>query len=476
MPVFAGSELTCLRGDRLVFTGLDFSIAPGEALVLLGPNGSGKSSLLRVMAGLLRPFRGRLSWDGVPVADDPDGHRARVHYVGHLDAVKPVLSAVENLSFWARLGGAADPRASALAALERLGVPHIANVPGRYLSAGQKRRLNLARVLAAPARLWLLDEPTVALDRAAIMRRDDIQAFATGNARLTHGPEGGLIAGKLRIMQARLKMGGTTAANPVPRIEYEEVGIRAAEQPVSRPPRIQPFRLDLELSAPDEVMLEGIGLHSEWRGALAVRGTTVAPALTGRLDLVRGTYEFSGRDFDLDRGQIILRGETPPDPILDIVASHTLDGITVNIEIKGTARRPEVVFNSTPRLPQEEVLSRLLFGASVPNLSATEAVQLGAALAALQGGNPDLNIIGRVGKAVGIDRLRVMPGDRRKGIGTTFSGGKYITDKVYLEVATDGRGYTATLVEIDLTRTLSLLSQIATLGSTDVSLKWSRDY
>lgn len=315
-----------------------------------------------------------------------------------------------------------------------------------------------------------------ALDRAAIMRRDDIQAFATGNARLTHGPEGGLIAGKLRITQARLKMGSSTAANPVPRIEYEEVGIRTVEQPVSRPPRIQPFRLDLELTAPDEVMLEGIGLHSEWRGALAVRGTTVAPALAGRLDLVRGTYEFSGRDFDLDRGQIILRGETPPDPILDIVASHTLDGITVNIEIKGTARRPEVIFTSTPRLPQEEVLSRLLFGASVPNLSATEAVQLGTALAALQGGNPDFNIIGRFGKAVGIDRLRVMPGDRRKGIGTTFSGGKYITDKVYLEVATDGRGYTATLVEIDLTRTLSLLSQVATLGSTDVSLKWSRDY
>ncbi len=186
MPVFAGSELTCLRGDRLVFTGLDFSIAPGEALVLLGPNGSGKSSLLRVMAGLLRPFRGRLSWDGVPVADDPDGHRARVLYVGHLDAVKPVLSAVENLSFWARLGGAADPRASALAALERLGVPHIANVPGRYLSAGQKRRLNLARVLAAPARLWLLDEPTVALDRAAIALFEGIIA--------DHRAGGGMVA------------------------------------------------------------------------------------------------------------------------------------------------------------------------------------------------------------------------------------------------------------------------------------------
>lgn len=342
--------------------------------------------------------------------------------------------------------------------------------------AGRIGRVNATGWLELSAERGFPADVQLTLDRAAIMRRDDIQALATGNARLTHGPEGGLIAGKLRITQARLKMGGTTSANPVPRIAYEEVGVRTVHQPAARPPVLKPFRLDLELNAPDEVMLEGIGLHSEWRGTLAVRGTSLTPSLTGRLDLVRGTYEFSGRDFDLDRGQIILRGETPPDPILDIVASHTLDGITVNIEIKGTARRPEVIFTSTPRLPQEEVLSRLLFGASVPNLSATEAVQLGTALAALQGGNPDLNIIGRVGKAVGIDRLRVMPGDRRKGIGTTFSGGKYITDKVYLEVATDGRGYTATLVEIDLTRTLSLLSQVATLGSTDVSLKWSRDY
>jgi len=186
MPVFAGSELTCLRGDRLVFTGLDFRIGPGEALVLLGPNGSGKSSLLRVMAGLLKPFRGELSWDGVPVSEDPDGHRAKIHYVGHLDAVKPVLSAVENLTFWANLGGAADPRASALKALDRLGVPHIANVPGRYLSAGQKRRLNLARIIAAPAALWLLDEPTVALDRAAIALFEEIIA--------EHRAGGGMVA------------------------------------------------------------------------------------------------------------------------------------------------------------------------------------------------------------------------------------------------------------------------------------------
>lgn len=186
MPVFAGSSLTCLRGERLVFTRLDFRIADGEALLLLGPNGSGKSSLLRVMAGLLRPFRGSLSWDGVSTRDDPDRHHGQTQYVGHLDAVKPALTAVENLSFWAAMAGVADPKARAMAALERLGVPHIAELPGRYLSAGQKRRLALARILAAPAPLWLLDEPTVALDRAAVRLLEDIIA--------EHRATGGMVA------------------------------------------------------------------------------------------------------------------------------------------------------------------------------------------------------------------------------------------------------------------------------------------
>lgn len=168
MSLFAGTRLTCLRGDRLVFCDLDFAVPAGGALVLVGPNGSGKSSLLRLMAGLLRPFAGTLTWNGAPIAADPDAHRTRLHYVGHLDAVKPVLSARDNLAFWAALAGVPDPRGAALAALERLGVAHVAEVPGRYLSAGQKRRLNLARVLAAPVPLWLLDEPTVALDRAGI--------------------------------------------------------------------------------------------------------------------------------------------------------------------------------------------------------------------------------------------------------------------------------------------------------------------
>ena len=165
---FAGTDLACLRGSRMVFVGLDFALQPGGALLLLGPNGSGKSSLLRLMAGLLRPFRGDMTWRGISLKAEPDALRGHVHYVGHADAVKPVLTAVENLKFWAAMDGQPDPQNTAAQALATLGVPHIADTPGRFLSAGQKRRLNLARVLAAPAPLWLLDEPTVALDKAGV--------------------------------------------------------------------------------------------------------------------------------------------------------------------------------------------------------------------------------------------------------------------------------------------------------------------
>lgn len=168
MSALTGSALTCVRGDRLVFRDLDFGVEAGQALVLVGANGSGKSSLLRIMAGLLRPFAGTLAWAGQPVAEDREAHARRLHYVGHADAVKPVLSVRDNLMFWSALSGSAAPAADAAAALERLGLASLAAVPGRYLSAGQRRRLNLARILAVPRPIWLLDEPTVALDRGAV--------------------------------------------------------------------------------------------------------------------------------------------------------------------------------------------------------------------------------------------------------------------------------------------------------------------
>ena len=152
-------RVSCLRGERLVLDQVGFGVEAGGALVLLGPNGAGKSTLLRVLAGLARLDGGRITFD------DTEDYAGCAAYLGHLDAIKPALSALENLRFAARIGGGDPGAALAAAGLERL-----AALPARMLSAGQKRRLALARLSLLGAPLWLLDEPSVGLDSAAVER------------------------------------------------------------------------------------------------------------------------------------------------------------------------------------------------------------------------------------------------------------------------------------------------------------------
>jgi heme exporter protein A len=155
--------LAAFRGERLVFAGLSFAVPAGGALVLTGPNGSGKSTLLRLLAGLARPEAGRLLWDGADTLADLPAHAARLRYLGHQDAVKPGLTVAENLQFW----GGGDAVRRTLAAVDLL---RLADLPARMLSAGQKRRLAIARLVLTPAPLWLLDEPTLGLDAASVAR------------------------------------------------------------------------------------------------------------------------------------------------------------------------------------------------------------------------------------------------------------------------------------------------------------------
>jgi heme exporter protein A len=200
MMRLSAADLTCRRGGRALFSSLDFSLAAGEALVVTGRNGSGKSSLLRLVAGLLRPDGGRISFQG----GDPElGIAEQAHYLGHNDALKPSLTAGENLRFWSTwLGPAENPPD---AALGRLGLQDLAGLPAAYLSAGQKRRLSLARLLTVHRPLWLLDEPTAALDAEGQARLADLMQ--------AHLARGGLILtaahGDIGLTNAReLKLGG----------------------------------------------------------------------------------------------------------------------------------------------------------------------------------------------------------------------------------------------------------------------------
>lgn len=197
-----GRDLVCVRGGREVFSGLGFRVCAGEALVLTGPNGAGKTSLLRMIAGLLRPAAGRIELAG---GEAELGVAEQAHYLGHQDALKPSLTVRENLQFWARyLGGSDEALAGALTAV---GLEELADLPAGYLSAGQRRRLSLARLLAVPRWLWLLDEPTAALDLAAQERLTALMREHLGGRGIiivaTHGPLGLDTAQNLRLGAVR---------------------------------------------------------------------------------------------------------------------------------------------------------------------------------------------------------------------------------------------------------------------------------
>jgi heme exporter protein A len=184
----SASNLGCVRGSREVFRNVNFNVSSGRALAVLGPNGAGKSSLLRLIAGLLPAASGRIDLEGgEPDLTIPE----QAHYLGHQDALKPSLSVAENLNFWARyLGGFA----ALTDALEAVGLAAIRDLPAGYLSAGQRRRLSLARLVAVRRPIWLLDEAAAALDQAAQARLIELMRthLAGGGVILaaTHAPLG----------------------------------------------------------------------------------------------------------------------------------------------------------------------------------------------------------------------------------------------------------------------------------------------
>lgn len=151
------------RGGELLFSGLHFAVSSGEALVVTGPNGSGKSTLLRIIAGLLVEAEGMLRLEGAPATFE--GLTAAAHYLGHLNAMKPVLSVDENLHFWQSFNGRGQY--SIAEALEHVSLGEIGHLPFGYLSTGQKRRVSIARLLVSDRPVWLLDEPTAGLDKAS---------------------------------------------------------------------------------------------------------------------------------------------------------------------------------------------------------------------------------------------------------------------------------------------------------------------
>jgi translocation and assembly module TamB len=314
------------------------------------------------------------------------------------------------------------------------------------------------------------------LSRAEVLRRDDLRATVTGPMTVRSGRDRGLISGDLRVDRASFRI-GRPATEIVPELVVRERN--AASSRVLVPPRPPTaWRLDIRAVADNRVDVDGLGLDSEWQAKLRIGGRADAPEVSGDAELIRGSYEFAGRRFELTRGLLNFTGTYPPDPTVDISAESRIEGLTANIRIGGSAFKPEIVFSSTPVLPEDEVLSRLLFGTSITNLSAPEALQLAGAVASLRQGSAaqNLDVLNVLRRGIGVDRLRILPGDATRGRRAAVAAGEYLGNRAYIEVASDAQGYTSTQLELRLTRSLAILSQVATMGGTSVNLRLSKDY
>jgi translocation and assembly module TamB len=309
--------------------------------------------------------------------------------------------------------------------------------------------------------------------QALLLNRDDVAARVTGPLQIKSTGQGGTISGNLKLDKGRFQLGRASAAAAVPQLQVRELGLDAEDViPVAA---LHPWKLNIALSGRD-LQVVGLGINSRWTTNLQIGGLADEPRFSGRADLVRGDYDFAGRNFKLDRGIIHFQGESPPNPRLDIHAQAQVQGLDASVIVQGTGLKPEITFASTPPLPPDELLSRILFGTSITNLSAPEALQLASAVAALQSGSGSLDPINALRRAIGLDRLRIVPADVATGQKTAVAAGKYITRKLFVEVVTDGQGYSATQVEYQMTRWLSLLSTVSTIGRSSASVRVSKDY
>ena len=305
--------------------------------------------------------------------------------------------------------------------------------------------------------------------------RDDRFAIVSGDGAVKIVADSIQVSGQLAVSQARISIEQPAAAS-IPTIpglrrvnfpnQSDEEEAEAATSPFKRP-----VQLDLRVSAPRRVVVFGRGLDTEWAANVRVTGPISDPSISGTATLVRGDLDLAGRRFQFDTGTITLDG-----PIrmarIDISAERSTADITARVRISGTPVEPKFVLESTPALPQDEVLARILFGRSVTQLSAFEGAQLAAGLAQLAGGQAVFDPVGLVRQATGLDRVAFGAED---GI-ATVSAGKYIAEDVYVQVGAGGTGGVGAEVEWEPTDEVSIISSADGSGDTKIAVRWKKDY
>ncbi|HYC66377.1 MAG TPA: translocation/assembly module TamB domain-containing protein, partial [Reyranellaceae bacterium] len=323
----------------------------------------------------------------------------------------------------------------------------------------------------------------VTMQKAMLANRSDLIATASGNLRVTGSTADGFdVAGPVTIDRAEINIGQSGSAD-YPTIEVREVnkpGVPNAPPPESRkgtpPPKPAAgpsVRLALTVDAPRAVFVRGRGLDAEVGGTLKIGGIASQPTVTGGMTLRRGEFSLAGRRLVFSRGNVSLVRLDSIEPMLDFVATTTAGDTTINVLITGTSREPKIALNSSPSLPQDELMAMLLFGRTTTSLSPFEMVQVAQAIAELTGKTGGTGLVGSLRKGLGLDRLSI---DSGKSIGsTTIEGGRYVAPGVYVGTKQGASGGSSRgVVEFEVLRRTKIEADYGadSRGRLGVKMEW----
>ncbi|WP_262690353.1 translocation/assembly module TamB domain-containing protein [Kordiimonas aestuarii] len=330
----------------------------------------------------------------------------------------------------------------------------------------------LSSKLAFPGRL------TAELTDFRVARLDELNGTASASLVYERTEDAATLSGQIKTGPMRVKM-----PKELPRsvVEIDVIEINGAEElealsVQTEPQQDRPTNLSVSIEVPGRFFFEGRGLKSEWQGNLLLGGTSDDPELTGSMSVRDGSFSFGSKSFEITNGQLTFRGGNTIDPDISVTAVHTTPNLEAQLQISGPSSAPEFTLSSTPSLPEDEIMSRVLLGKSVSDLSAFQLAELVVAMDTLRGGG-SFDVVGKLRRGLGLDTLSFGRTEDEDESATTITGGKYLRKNIYLEVETStASSETATRLKIDISKNLLVETELGPRQGSSLRLKWFWEY
>jgi len=315
-------------------------------------------------------------------------------------------------------------------------------------------------------------EANLDIQNMRLMDSDLVQSTAHGKISLTHNTTQSKIQGRLTLDPTLVRLPATMPADFV-LLDIEEIHTAPAKTPKNTASALPDIKLDIGIKFPARLLVRGRGLDSEWSGNLKITGTQNNPLIAGQMELLRGKFDFLDRIFTLTKGNILLDGENPPNPFLDIVGEVQVMDTLILVQIHGPGKNFQVTLSSTPVLPQDELLSLILFGRSLQQISPFQAVRLAQAAATLAGVGGDLDFFNSIKSTLGLQEIEIGKDDDDN---TNVGLGGYVGGKYYVRTQRSVSGQDKTKIEIQLTPKISVETEIGGDSRQGGGVNWKRDY